>query len=68
PETPEEIKGKSGRDVEVARMPGLFKPATFLGMYRYVRENQYKSGKHFQKYFAEIIEDLRKQLGAMAGM
>jgi len=67
PETPEDIKGKSGRDVEVARMPGLFKPATFLGMYRYVRENRYKT-QHFQKYFAEVIEDLRKELGAAAGM
>ena len=68
PETLDEMKGKGGRDVEVARMPGLFKPATFLGMYRYVRENRYKTGQHFQKYFAEIIEELRKDLGSMAGM
>lgn len=40
PETPAEIQG-AGPEVEVARMPGYFKPDHFLAMFRYVREKAY---------------------------
>jgi thioredoxin-related protein len=60
PETPAETGGKPGNTVEVARMPGLFRPHTFLGMFRYVREKRY-GDTHFQKYLLELDEALRKQ-------
>jgi thioredoxin-related protein len=60
---PEEVKdvvGKSGRDAEVARMPGYFRPFHFGAMFHYVREKRY-ADIHFQKYLDEYAERLRKQ-------
>lgn len=44
PETLGEVAGRSGAEVEVARMPGYFKPPHFLAMYRFVQEKAYESG------------------------
>ena len=41
PEVPAELAG-TGMDVEVARMPGYFKPDHFLAMFRFVRDKAYE--------------------------
>lgn len=41
--------GKSGKDVEVARIPGYFKPEHFLAMFEYVKEKAYGQQK-FHEY------------------
>ncbi len=38
-------KGKNGHDNEVARIPGYFKPAHFLAMFKYVEEKAYTRQK-----------------------
>lgn len=44
PETVREMAGKVGREAEVARMPGYFRPFHFLAMFQYVREKRYITG------------------------
>ncbi len=41
---------KSGRDIEVARMPGYLRPFPFYVMFQYVRDEGYKAGA-FRDYF-----------------
>ncbi|MGB0681999.1 MAG: thioredoxin family protein [Magnetovibrionaceae bacterium] len=48
PETLDGLSG-SGRDLEVARMPGYFNPAPFLKMFQYVAEKAYEEDS-FQRY------------------
>jgi thioredoxin-related protein len=55
-----EIGGKSGRDVEVARLPGLLKPFHFLTMFEYVRENAYKK-QGFQKFVQAKFAEAKKK-------
>ena len=43
PETLDEVAGRKGNEVEVARMPGYFRPPHFLAMYRFVREKAYET-------------------------
>lgn len=52
PETADEMKGKKGPDVEVARMPGYFRPFHFISMFEYVYEKRY-AHQDFQRYIAE---------------
>ena len=47
-------------EAAVATMPGAFGKWTFLNMFRWVHEEGYASGEHFQKYHARIIEQLRR--------
>ncbi len=49
PETLDGATGKTGRELEVARMPGYFRPYHFLVMFQYVREKGYESGD-FRSY------------------
>ncbi len=42
PEGPDDLAGRNGKDLEVARMPGYLAPALFLTMFRYVREKAYE--------------------------
>ena len=46
---PEGARGRPGHEVEVARMPGYFRPAHFLAMFRFVRERGYETGD-FRSY------------------
>ena len=47
---PEKSNGKqSGRDLEVMRMPGYFKPFHFLSMFEFVEQNAYKD-QNFQRF------------------
>ncbi len=41
PEAADAKPGRNGRELEIARMPGYFRPPHFLAMFRYVRENAY---------------------------
>lgn len=59
PNDPAVVKGKTGRQVEVARMPGYFKPFHFISMLEYVRTEKY-AGQHFQRF----LQDKFKQLEA----
>ena len=49
PDGLDEFKGRSGKDLEVARMPGYLPPPAFLTMFRYVREKAYERLR-FQEY------------------
>lgn len=48
-ENPDTAVGKPGRESEVARMPGYFKPGHFLAMFKYVEEKAYEKQK-FHEY------------------
>jgi thioredoxin-related protein len=53
PETAAEMQGKKGEEVEVARMPGYFRPFHFISMFEYVAEKRYAKGQEFQRYILE---------------
>lgn len=56
---PESIEGqaKSGADLEVARMPGYFKPFHFISMFEFVNDKLYESTT-FQRYLQEKFATL----------
>jgi thioredoxin-related protein len=58
PPTVAAVAGKSGRDAEVMRMPGLLKPFHFLTMFQYVREEAYKR-QGFQRYLQAKFADYK---------
>src|SRR4051794_16283569 len=49
PPTPSDIEGKRGRAVEVARMPGYFRPGVFEAMFAFVYDGAYKT-ESFARY------------------
>lgn len=53
----EQIGSQSGASVEVARMPGYFKPFSFLTMFEYVKDRAYEEAG-FQRYLQDKIERL----------
>lgn len=57
PESLEEIGNQSGASVEVARMPGYFKPFSFLTMFEYVENRAYEE-VGFQRYLQDKIDRL----------
>jgi thioredoxin-related protein len=57
PERAEAVEGKKGRAVEVARMPGYFKPDHFIAMFEYVAEHGYD-----REPFAQYVK-ARNQTG-----
>jgi len=52
---PEAMSGKPGRDGEVARIPGYFKPEHFFAMFRYVKEKAYENQK-FHSYVRNALK------------
>ena len=60
PTTAEAVEGKTGRDAEVFRMPGYFKPFHFISVLEYVKQEKYAS-IGFQRYLQEKFEDFRKR-------
>lgn len=42
--------GKSGRELEVSRIPGFFQTGTFYDMFTWVRIKGYEGDEHFQKF------------------
>ncbi len=49
PDGLDEFKGRTGKDLEVARMPGYLPPPAFLTMFRFVREKAYER-RRFHEY------------------
>ncbi len=60
PDDPAAVAGKQGSTVEVARMPGYFKPFHFLSMFEYVFEKAYEK-EHFQQFVKAKAEKLRAE-------
>lgn len=54
------VAGKSGKDAEVFRMPGYFKPFHFLSMLEFVHEGAYKS-ENFQRYIQAKFKKLEAE-------
>ena len=52
--------GQNGRDLEVMRMPGYFKPFHFLAMFEYVRTGAYKTTP-FQRFVQARGDKMREQ-------
>jgi thioredoxin-related protein len=50
--------GKSGLDLEVARMPGYFKPFHFISMFEYVQQEVYKED-NFQRFLQNKFQELQ---------
>ncbi len=50
----------SGRELEVMRMPGYFKPFHFVSMFEYVRQNAYAS-ENFQRYIQAKFKKLEAE-------
>ncbi|MCK5168217.1 MAG: thioredoxin family protein, partial [Rhodospirillaceae bacterium] len=60
PESMEKIGTKSGRDAEVLRIPGYFKPFHFYFLFKYARTNGYESEPNFQRWLGGIGGELDK--------
>lgn len=54
PESLEEMAGRSGKNAEIARMPGYLKPFHFLTFFRFVRDNAYLDGD-FRAYLKDSV-------------
>ena len=52
PNDPMAAEGKTGREAEVARMPGYFKPFHFISMFEYVRGGHY-ADQPFQRFLQD---------------
>lgn len=61
PATVAEVQGKSGRDAEVWRLLGYWKPFHFRSTLVYVKEDGYKSQPSFQRWLADYADKLRAQ-------
>lgn len=58
--------GKSGRELEVSRIPGFFQTGTFYDMFAWVRIKGYERDEHFQKFHIRRIRE-REALKKAAG-
>ena len=54
----EAVAGQPGKEAEVQRMPGYFKPFHYLAMFQYVEERAYEDTP-FQAYLAEARVDMK---------
>ncbi len=62
PKDRELTKGKSGRHAEIARLPGYFKPFSFISMFRYVRNEVYIDNT-FQNFLSAEISAYKAASG-----
>lgn len=60
PMNPSTVAGKTGRQAEVARMPGYFKPFHFISMFEYVRQEAYLD-QQFQGFLQDKFERIRAE-------
>lgn len=51
-------EGKSGKELEVARMPGYFKPFHHISMFEYVKKEGYKD-QVFQRFLQDRFKELK---------
>jgi thioredoxin-related protein len=61
PATVADAQGKSGRDAEVWRLLGYWKPFHFQSTFVYVKEEGYKSQPNFQRWLADYADRLRAE-------
>lgn len=61
PADPAEALGKSGRDAEIWRLLGYWKPFHFLNTFVYVKSGGYKDEPNFQHWLSEYREKLRAE-------
>jgi thioredoxin-related protein len=54
------VAGKSGRDAEIARMPGYFKPFHFVSMFEFVDTEAYKV-QSFQRFLQDKFAKLEAE-------
>jgi len=54
PDSLDAVGGRAGREIEVARMAGYYKPEHFLAMFRYVREKAYENAT-FEEFLLETL-------------
>lgn len=71
PENPIDISKKNGREGEVMRIPGYFKPFHFYFLFKYVKAKGYKIEPNFQRWLSSEGDklaakglDIQKQLWA----
>ncbi len=65
PERAEAIESKRGRAIEIARMPGYFKPEHFIAMFEYVAERGYER-EPFARYSRRATASQRARSGRSA--
>ena len=58
PTATKDVAGKSGRDAEVVRIPGYFKPFHFFFLLHYAKSEGYASEPNFQRWLGGIAEKL----------
>jgi len=58
PQSLSDAGGKTGAEIEVARMPGYFKPFHFVSMFEYVYDNAY-ADQQFQRFLQQKFADLK---------
>lgn len=59
PSAKDAVAGKSGRDAEVARMPGYFRRFHFMTMFEYVHEEAYEK-EDFQRYLVAKLQRMQE--------
>jgi len=58
PETAADVDGRSGKDAEVVRIPGYFKPFHFYFLLRYAQSNGYEDQPNFQRWLGGMGDKL----------
>lgn len=58
PETTEDVGGQPGKDAEVVRIPGYFKPFHFYFLFRYANTNGYQQEPNFQRWLGGVADKL----------
>ena len=58
PETVAETAGKSGKAVEVVRIPGYFKPFHFYFLFNYAKTKGYEDVPNFQRWLGGVADQL----------
>jgi thioredoxin-related protein len=56
-----EVRGRSGREAEVWRLLGYWKPFHFHSTFVYVKEEGYNSEPNFQRWLSDYADKLRAQ-------
>ncbi len=57
----EEIGGRTGKEAEVVRIPGYFKPFHFFFLFHYAFDNGYKEQPGFQRWLSAIGDELEEE-------
>ena len=58
PPTLDDAAGANGAEIEVARMPGYFKPFHFVSMFEFVHDKAY-ADQRFQRYLQQKFAELK---------